>query len=44
MLLSSVIRDVGAGPEWAMMRWGLIPHWAKPVSRVADDGLHPLPV
>jgi putative SOS response-associated peptidase YedK len=24
-----VIRDRGAGPEWAMMRWGLIPHWAK---------------
>jgi putative SOS response-associated peptidase YedK len=24
-----VIRDLGNGPEWAMMRWGLIPHWAK---------------
>lgn len=24
-----MIRDVGAGPEWAMMRWGLVPHWAK---------------
>ena len=24
-----VIRDTGKGPEWASMRWGLIPHWAK---------------
>ena len=24
-----VIRDTGNGPEWASMRWGLIPHWAK---------------
>ncbi|MCK9187840.1 SOS response-associated peptidase [Acidithiobacillus sp.] len=24
-----VIRDAGNGPEWAMMRWGLVPHWAK---------------
>ncbi|MDA8151911.1 MAG: SOS response-associated peptidase [Acidithiobacillus sp.] len=24
-----VIRDAGNDPEWAMMRWGLIPHWAK---------------
>ena len=24
-----VIRDTGNGSEWASMRWGLIPHWAK---------------
>ena len=24
-----VIRNLGNGPEWATMRWGLIPHWAK---------------
>ncbi|WP_081033185.1 SOS response-associated peptidase family protein [Acidithiobacillus ferrooxidans] len=24
-----VIRNAGNGPEWALMRWGLIPHWAK---------------
>ena len=24
-----VIRDAGNGPEWVMMRWGLVPHWAK---------------
>ena len=24
-----VILDAGNGPEWSMMRWGLVPHWAK---------------
>ncbi len=24
-----IIRDAGQGPEWAMVRWGLIPNWAR---------------
>lgn len=27
-----VLRDLGEGPEWGSLRWGLVPHWAKEMS------------